>query len=83
MPDSTLDALNTLAGLHGEAEFLIDQDGTPLHVETVFTIKLDGEDPRDFFARAKREGIWQAGDRIRVPKHGRFDIVKIVRPAKS
>lgn len=83
MPEQARTALEDLSDRYGEAEFLIDQDGNPLHIETVFTIKLDGEDPRDFFARAKRDGLWQPGDRIRVPKHGRFDVVRIVRPAKS
>jgi len=77
-------ALDELDAHHtGEAEFLIDANGNPLHVETVFAYRLDGEDPRDFFARAKAEGLWQPGDRVRVPRHGHYDLVRIVRPAKK
>jgi hypothetical protein len=84
MPERTIIALDELTKRRfGTAEFLIDQDGNPVHVESVFTVRLrSGESMADFFARAKTEGLWQHGDRMSMPiQDGKTDYVKIIRPA--
>jgi hypothetical protein len=84
MPEQTTTALQDLKDRRfGTAEFLIDQDGNPVHVESVFTSRLNaGESLADFFARAKIEGAWRHGDRIQVPaQDGKTEYVRIIRPA--
>jgi len=84
MPDKTTKALDDLKTRRfGAAEFLIDEDGNPIHVESVFTVKLKaGESLADFCARAKTEGAWRHGDRLEVRvQDGKTDHVKIIRPA--
>jgi hypothetical protein len=86
MPEQTITAIEDLqARGFGTAEFLVDQDGNLIHVETAFTAQLQkGESLADFLARAKVEGIWQPGDRIQVPaQNKRTEYVRIIRPAKS
>lgn len=69
---------------HGTAEFLVDDEGNPIHVETVFTVQMDkGEDPDSFFARLKRLALWQPGDRVQLPANGgKYSFARIIRPAK-
>lgn len=70
---------------HGTAEFLVDEYGDPIHVETVFTVQMnDGEDPNSFFARLKRSALWRPGDRVQLPANGgKYSFARIIRPAKS
>jgi hypothetical protein len=84
MPERTTIALNDLTQRRfGTAEFLIDQDGNPVHVESVFTVRLQkGESMADFCARAKVEGLVQHGDRMQMPiQDGKTEYVRIIRPA--
>lgn len=84
MPEQTTTALKELKdGRFGTGEFLIDQDGNPIHVESIFTVRLHaGESMADFFARAKTEGLWRHDDRIVVPvQDGKSEYVRITRPA--
>lgn len=85
MPEQTTKAIADLTARgFGTAEFLVDQDGNLIHVESVFTVQLGkGESMADFIARAKIEGTWQYGDRIQMPnQNGKMDFVRIIRPAK-
>lgn len=85
MPDSTIAAIDSLTKRgFGTAEFLIDEHGNPILIESIFTVKLKaGESFADFFARAKLEGIWQHDDRMQMPvNNGKTDYVRIIRPAK-
>ena len=83
-PESTAAALQELAEHHtGEAEFEIDSDGNPLHVQTVFVYPLRNETPEAFLARAKADGLWKPGDHVKVPRQGqRFELIRIVRMSK-
>jgi hypothetical protein len=84
MPEQTIHALDELTERgFGTAEFLVDQDGNLIHVETVFTAQLGKtESLADFIARAKIEGIWRHGDRIQIPaQNRRTEYVRIIRPA--
>jgi hypothetical protein len=83
-PESTAAALAALTTHHtGEAEFEIDGDGNPLHVQTVFVYPLKGESPESFLARGKADGLWQPGDHVKVPRQGqRFELIRIIRMAK-
>lgn len=84
MSEQTTTALHDLkAGRFGTAEFLIDQDGNPVHIESIFTVRLQaGESMADFCARAKTEGLWKHNDRMQVPiQDGKTEYVRITRPA--
>jgi hypothetical protein len=84
MPTQTRDALDDLTKRkHGTGEFLVDQDGNLIHIESVFTVQVeDGESMADFIARARLEGTWQHGDRVQVPvQDGKTRFVRIIRPA--
>jgi hypothetical protein len=84
MPERTTIALDELKQRRfGTAEFLIDEDGNPIHIESVFTVRLQaGESMADFCARAKVEGLWRHGDRMSMPiQDGKTDYVRIIRPA--
>lgn len=84
MPERTTIALDELqARRFGTAAFLIDQDGNPVHVESIFTVRLHaGESMADFCARAKVEGLWRHGDRLEMNiQDGKTEYVRIVRPS--
>jgi hypothetical protein len=86
MPENTAAAIKDLTDRgFGTAEFIVDETGNPVHIETAFTAQLGkGESLADFFARAKVEGIWQPGDRVQVPaQNKRTEYVRIIRPAKN
>lgn len=70
---------------HGTAEFIVDADGHVRHDVTVFTLKLDGQQPSAaFFQAAMAVGAIRANDRIQIPANkGQYDIVRIIRPSQS
>lgn len=85
MPEQTTKAIADLTQRgFGTAEFLVDEQGNLIHVESIFTVQLGkNESMADFIARARLEGTWQHGDRIQIPnQNGRMDFVRIIRPAK-
>lgn len=79
------DAINDLSTKHsGTADFIVLDDGTVIHDVTVFTAKLGGSTPREFFSQAAADGTIRPGDRVQVPaNNGRYDFVRIIRASKA